>query len=413
MHPMSHSPITDTIRKDFPALRSGVAYLDNAATTLKPQPVIDAITAYYSDYPANVHRGIYAMSEGATTHFEAARETVQHFIGAVAPEEIIFTSGTTHSINLVARLLAQRCVAGDEIILSTIEHHANVLPWQIVAKERGLQLRYLNTNKEHLIDPQQLTALMTPKTKVLSITHRSNVTGYTPPVRELIRIAHEHNILVVIDGAQHIAHEAVNVQELDADFYAFSGHKICGPTGVGVLYGKRALLESFQPVFGGGHMIDEVHEDHSAYAPLPTKFEPGTPPIASVIALGAAITYLTTLGMDNIHVRVAELTQYAQQRLVTLPGLTLYGPKDFTQRSGILSFTLDGVHPHDLASVLDQHNVAVRAGHHCAQLLLRSWGVSATTRISMYFYNTTEDIDRLITGITKAQRLLTRAPQPQ
>lgn len=398
--------ITDAVRADFPALRFGVAYLDNAATTLKPQQMIDAITEYYSDYPANVHRGIYAMSETATAHFEATRETAQQFINAATPEEIIFTSGTTHSINLVARLLTQRCERGDEIILSTIEHHANILPWQLIAQERGLKLQYLQPTPDHLIDPQQLTTLITPQTKILSISHRSNVTGYTPPVQELIRIAHEHGLLVVVDGAQQVAHERVNMQELDADFYVFSGHKICGPTGVGVLYGKRALLESLQPVFGGGHMIDEVHHNHSTYAPLPTKFEPGTPPIASVIGMGAAITYLNTLGMDNIHARVSELTQYALNKLQTIHGLTLYGPTDYAQRSGILSFTLDGVHPHDVASVLDHHNVAVRAGHHCAQLLLRSWGVNATTRISIYFYNTTTDIDRLVTGIADAQRLL-------
>lgn len=403
---MPTKKITDAVRADFPALRSGVAYLDNAATTLKPQQMIDAITEYYSDYPANVHRGIYAMSENATAHFEAARETAQQFINAAAPEEIIFTSGTTHSINLVARLLAQRCERGDEIILSTIEHHANILPWQLIAQERGLKLQYLQTTTDHLIDPQQLTTLITPRTKILSISHRSNVTGYTPPVQDLIRISHEHDLLVVVDGAQQVAHERVNVQELDADFYVFSGHKICGPTGVGVLYGKRTLLESLQPVFGGGHMIDEVHQDHSTYAPLPTKFEPGTPPIASAIGMGAAITYLNTLGMDNIHTRVSELTQYALNKLQTIHGLTLYGPTDYAQRSGILSFTLDGVHPHDVASVLDHHNVAVRAGHHCAQLLLRSWGVNATTRVSIYFYNTTTDIDRLVDGIADAQHLL-------
>lgn len=408
---MSTKKITDAIRADFPALRFGVAYLDNAATTLKPQQMIDAITEYYSDYPANVHRGIYAMSENATAHFEVARETAQQFINAATPEEIIFTSGTTHSINLVARLLAQRCERGDEIILSTIEHHANILPWQLIAQERGLKLQYLQPTPDHLIDPQQLTTLITPQTKILSISHRSNVTGYTPPVQELIRIAHKHGMLVVVDGAQQVAHERVNVQELDADFYVFSGHKICGPTGVGVLYGKRALLESLHPVFGGGHMIDEVHHNHSTYAPLPTKFEPGTPPIASAIGMGAAITYLNTLGMDNIQTRVSELTQYALNKLQTIHGLMLYGPTDYAQRSGILSFTLDGVHPHDVASVLDHHNVAVRAGHHCAQLLLRSWGVNATTRVSIYFYNTTTDIDRLVTGIADAQRLLGKQQQ--
>lgn len=393
-------------RKQFPILRNNLIYLDNASTTLKPQSVIDAINEYYTKYSVNVHRGIYELSEHASQEYEAVRTQVQQFIGAAAPEEIIFTSGTTHSLNLAARLLAQQLEKGDEIILTRVEHHANIIPWQLVAAERGCTLKYLELNDNDEIDPEELSSLISPRSKILALTHMSNASGYIPPVRELIDIAHNANMLVVLDAAQSVPHMPTNVQELDCDLLAFSAHKMYGPTGTGVLYGKRALLEQCEPVFGGGSMIDEVYDQRSTWAPLPLKFEPGTPNIAGVIGLGAAITFVESIGIENSMQHEQVLTNYALDQLEQIDEITVRGPLHRKTHGGIISFVSNTIHPHDIATILDQEHIAVRAGHHCAQPLMRAWNIPATTRISFALYNTTAEIDALVAGIAKAQQRL-------
>lgn len=392
--------------KDFPLVNKKTSYLDNASTTLKPQSVIDAVEEYYREYSVNVHRGIYALSEHASEKYEAVREQVRSLINAQHQEEIIFTSGTTHSLNLAARLLTQDLSEGDEIILTQIEHHANLIPWQIVASEKKLTLKFLELQENGELDASHLETLITDKTQILAVTHISNVSGYISPIQELTKIAHMHDVRVVVDAAQSVPHMPVDVQELDVDMLAFSGHKMCGPTGVGVLYGKRELLEQLEPVFGGGSMISEVDFDRSSWADLPLKFEPGTPNIAGVLGLGAAIGYLQNIGLANIWQHEQELSRYAAEQLSAIDGLTLYRPKNADVASGIFSFTLDGIHPHDVASVLDNEGVMVRAGHHCAQPLMKLWNVPATTRASLYFTNTTKDVDRLASGIATAQQTL-------
>ncbi|MFC1598042.1 aminotransferase class V-fold PLP-dependent enzyme [Patescibacteria group bacterium] len=396
------------LQKDFPFLKSGIAYLDNAATTQKPQAVIDAITDYYSRYSASVHRGIYQMSEEASTAYEAVRDQVQQLVGAAAREEIIFTSGTTESLNMIAQLLTQKMNKGDEIILTRLEHHANLIPWQLAAREYGYSLKFLEINDDDELDPADLEKLITEKTKILSFTHVSNVSAYVTPVKELAKIAHQHGLTVVVDAAQSVPHMPVDVVDLDADFLAFSAHKMCGPTGVGVLYGKRELLESLEPVFGGGGMIEDVELEKSIWAELPAKFEPGTPNIAGVIGFGAAIDYLNKIGLENIKAATEKVYQYGLEKMKELEGVTVYGPSNPAVRSSIISFNLEGIHPHDVASVLDQDGVAVRAGHHCAQPLNKKWGVPATVRASVYFYNTREDIDRLVAAVEKTRDLLAK-----
>lgn len=406
---MKHASLThnslEHLRADFPLLQSGIAYLDNASTTQKPQAVIDTVTDYYTTYCANVHRGIYAISEQASVAYEAARDTAQQFINAAGREEIIFTSGTTQSLNLATRLVAQELHAGDEVILTRMEHHAQIVPWQILAKEKGLVLKWIEPTKEETIDTAEFSNLITSRTKVLAVIQMSNVTGYLLPIQEMTRIAHEHGMLVIVDAAQSVPHIAVDVQQLDADFLAFSGHKLCGPTGVGVLYGKRGLLERMQPVFGGGSMIAEVTLAESSWAELPLKFEPGTPNIAGVIGLGAALQYLQRIGMDAITAATDAVYMYALNQFATLNHVRVYGPAlhQDSVRHSIIPFTVQGVHPHDVASLLDQEGVAVRAGHHCAQPLATYWNVPATVRASFSFYNTREDVDRLIAAIKKAQ----------
>lgn len=403
--PIHHS--LERLRADFPLLQSSIAYLDNASTTQKPQAVIDAVTNYYTTYCANVHRGIYAISEQASAAYEATRDTAQQFINAAAREEIIFTSGATQSLNLAARLVAQELDAGDEIILTRMEHHSQIVPWQILAKEKGLVLKWIEPTPEETIDVAQFKSLITPRTKVFAVIQMSNVTGYVLPVQELTRIAHEHGMLVIVDAAQSVPHIAVDVQELDVDFLAFSAHKLCGPTGVGVLYGKRALLDRLQPVFGGGSMIAEVTLAESSWAELPLKFEPGTPNIAGVIGLNAAMQYLQRVGMDAITAATDAIYRSAMDQFSELEHVRVYGPtlQQDNIRHSIIPFTVQGVHPHDVASVLDQEGVAVRAGHHCAQPLATYWSVPATVRASVAFYNTQEDVDRLIAAIKKAQAL--------
>ncbi len=390
-------------RKDFPVISTGVAYLDNASTALKPRSVIDAITKYYTEYSANVHRGIYDMSERASTEYERTRGLVQKFVNAEHEEEIIFTYGTTHGMNLVAQLIAQQAKEGDEIILTQIEHHANLIPWQLMAKRTGVVLRFLNEDENGELSVQELEELITDRTIALSLSHMSNVTGYQPPLQEMAAAAHAHDILVIVDAAQSVAHMPVDVQDLDVDFLLFSGHKMCGPTGTGALYGRRELLEKMEPVFGGGSMIDEVTLLESTWAPLPAKFEPGTPNIAGIIGLGAAVEYLEEVGMKNVQELTEALSVYAHEQFAEhLSDVTTYGPKDHSKRHGMISFAADGVHAHDMASTLDAVGVAVRAGHHCAQPMMKNWGVTSTTRASFQFYNTTEEIDLLVEGVRKA-----------
>jgi cysteine desulfurase/selenocysteine lyase len=398
------------MQRDFPFLASGLAYLDNASTAQKPTMVLDAMTDYYENYCANVHRGLYRTSEEATSRYEAVREAVARFIGAASEREVIFTSGTTHALNLVARLVAQDLQPGDEIVLTRLEHHANLIPWQLVARERGAVLKFLETNDDDELEVGALEPLLSDRTRVLSLTHISNASGYIAPVRELAAAAKQQNpgIVVIVDAAQSVPHLPVDVQDLGVDFLTFSGHKLCGPTGVGVLWGRLPLLEKYEPVFGGGSMIKEVGLTSSTWADVPQKFEPGTPNIAGVIGLGAAIAYLETIGLEAIHAAVTELTGYALDTLGGLAGVRIYGPANRAVHAGIISFTVAGVHPHDLASVLDDAQIAVRAGHHCAQPLMKRWGVPATTRASLYFYNTRADIDRLAAGIQQAQKLLAR-----
>jgi cysteine desulfurase/selenocysteine lyase len=379
-------------KPDFPLLQSQLAYLDNAATTQKPAVVLEAMDQFYRTINSNVHRGLYQISEHATAQYEAVRDQVQQFIHAKQREEIIFTSGTTASINTLAYALTDLLVKpGDVILLSTVEHHSNLVPWQLAAKRHQAKLEFF--------DPEQLPSALPAHTKLVAMAHVANSSGQVLPVEQMIQLAHASNVPVVIDAAQSVPHQSIDVQALDCDFLAFSAHKLCGPTGVGVLYGKRQWLEQLQPVYGGGDMIRTVSLHASTWNDLPYKFEAGTPNIAGVIGLGAAIQYLSKLGMDNIQLETQAVYGYLLEQLRALPFVKLYGPSDDTKRSSIASFTVDGVHAHDVASILDQHQVAVRAGHHCAQPVMEQWGVPATARASVYFYNDRSDVDQLIAGL--------------
>lgn len=384
-------------RADFPLLQSKLAYLDNAATTQKPTVVLEAMNQFYRTINSNVHRGLYHISEQATTQYEAVRDQVQQFIHAQQREEIIFTSGTTASINTLAYALGERLLKpGDVILLSRLEHHSNLVPWQLAAKRHQAKLEFF--------DPEALPTTLPEHTKLVAMTHIANSSGQILPIEQMIQLAHAYDVPVVIDAAQSVPHQPIDVQALDCDFLAFSAHKLCGPTGVGVLYGKRTWLEQLQPVYGGGDMIRTVTLQTSTWNDLPYKFEAGTPNIAGVIGFGAAIQYLTALGMENIQLETQAVYGYLLEQLRTLPFVTLYGPTDDLQRSSIASFTIAGIHAHDVASVLDQYQVAVRAGHHCAQPVMEQWGVAATARASVYFYNNRADIDQLITGLQAVYR---------
>jgi cysteine desulfurase/selenocysteine lyase len=375
--------------------------LDSAATSQKPLSVIEALNRYYREYNSNVHRGVHTLGNYATEGYEGAREKVRRFIGAGSTQEIIFTRGTTTSINLVASSYARQvCRDGDEIVITPMEHHSNLIPWQQVAKYTGATLKYIELNEDGTLNLDDARRKITANTKVVSCAHVSNVLGTVNPIRELARLAHEQGAVLVVDGAQSTPHMPVNVQELGADFYAFSGHKMCGPTGIGVLYGRKELLEKMEPVEFGGEMIDTVELYESTWKELPHKFEGGTPIIAGAIGLGAAIDFLNEIGMEAIHKHEQELVKYAMDRLGEIKGLTIYGPK---KRGGLVTFNLGDIHPHDVATVLDSYGIAVRAGHHCAQPLMRWLNVTATARASFYMYNTEEDIDRLVEGLLKAK----------
>ncbi|MFZ8763403.1 MULTISPECIES: cysteine desulfurase [Enterococcus] len=393
------------IRRDFPILDQIVndeplVYLDNAATTQKPEAVLQTLMDYYHHDNANVHRGVHTLAERATQAYEAAREKVRQFIHAKETAEILFTRGTTTSLNWVARSFGDAFVEeGDEIVISYMEHHANIIPWQQLAQAKKAKLIYIDVTPEGFLDMADARRKIGPKTKIVAIAHVSNVLGGINPIEELIALAHAHDAVMVVDGAQAVPHMPVDVQALDCDFYAFSGHKMCGPTGIGVLYGKRQWLEQMEPVEFGGEMIDFVNLYDSTWKELPWKFEAGTPNIAGAIALGRAIDYLNAIGMTAIHEYEQELVAYVLPKLQAIEGVTIYGPQDPAKHTGVMAFNLDGLHPHDVATALDMEGVAVRAGHHCAQPLLNYLQVPATARASFYLYNTKDDADRLVDAI--------------
>ncbi|WP_369931825.1 cysteine desulfurase [Lactococcus taiwanensis] len=393
----------EKLREDFPILNQKVndeplVYLDNAATTQKPLTVLSAINDFYQQDNANVHRGVHTLAERATADYEAAREKVRAFINAQSTKEILFTRGTTTSLNWVAQFAGQILTPADEVIITIMEHHSNIVPWQEIAQRTGATLKFVYL-KDGALDWTDLNEKISTKTKCVSVAHVSNVLGCINPIKEIAALAHAHGAYVVVDGAQSVPHMAVDVQELDVDFFAFSGHKMMGPTGIGVLYGKKELLQRFEPVEFGGEMIDFVYESHSTWTELPWKFEAGTPNIAGAIGLGAAIDYINSIGIENIQQHERELVEYLLPKLKEIPGLTLYGPAEPRQRAGVIAFNLQGLHPHDLATALDMEGIAVRAGHHCAQPLLHDLKVAATARASFYLYNTKADCDKLIEAL--------------
>ncbi len=394
------------IKKQFPILDQQVngnqlVYLDSAATSQKPVKVIEAIDDYYRRYNSNVHRGVHTLGTLATDGYEGARDKVRAFIGAKAREEIIFTRGTTTALNLVASSYGRdNLTAGDEIVITPMEHHSNIIPWQQVARVTGATLKYIPLQADGTIDLADVENTVTEKTKIVSVMQVSNVLGTINPVKEIGEIAHRNGAIMVVDGAQSAPHMKVNVQDLNCDFFAFSGHKMGGPTGIGALYGKKELLDKMEPIEFGGEMIDFVGLQESTWKELPWKFEGGTPIIAGAIGLGAAIDFLNEIGLEEIEKYEHELAGYAMERLSEIDGMTIYGPK---HRAGLVTFNIDDVHPHDVATVLDTEGIAVRAGHHCAQPLMKWLEVSATARASFYLYNTKEDVDALVAGLVKTK----------
>ena len=402
---------TELIRQDFPILQRTVAsgaplvYLDNAASSQKPVAVIQAMDDYYRRYNANVHRGVHTLSEEATAAFEDAREKVARFIHAPHSRQVIFTRGATESINLVAHTWGRANLRpGDEVLITEMEHHANIVPWQILREQLGFTLRYVPVTDQGLLDLDALDTLLTERTKIFCFVHASNVVGTINPVEYLVARARAVGAKVLIDGAQSVPHMAVDVQALDADFFAFSSHKLCGPTGIGVLYGKRDLLEAMPPFMGGGDMIREVTMAGSKWNSLPYKFEAGTPAIAEGIGLGAAVDYLQSVGMDWVRSHEQEITRYAYTRMSEVEGLRILGPGP-EQRGGLIAFTLEGVHPHDIAALLDRSGVAVRAGHHCAAPLHARYDIPASARASFYLYNTAAEVDVLVEALHKTQEV--------
>lgn len=398
-----------SVRGDFPILNrkmqgKPLVYLDNAATTQKPQAVIDAITHYYAFENANIHRGVHQLSQSATDAYEAARETIRRFLNAESTSEIIFVRGATEAINLVAQTYGREHVGtGDEIVITAMEHHSNIVPWQILCEEKGARLRIapINDDGELLLD--KFESLLQPKTKLVAVAHVSNALGTVNPVTQIAKIAHARNIPVLVDGAQAVPHVGVDVRALDCDFYAFSGHKIYGPTGVGVLYGKREFLDAMPPYQGGGDMIRSVTFEKTLYNQLPYKFEAGTPNISGAIGLGSAIEYVSGIGLEAIAAHEHDLLEYGTAALNTVPGLRLIGAAK--EKAGVLSFVMDDIHPHDIGTVLDQQGIAIRTGHHCAQPLMQRFGIPATARASLAMYNTTGELDALLAGIHKLKEV--------
>jgi len=401
--------INKDIKSYFPILNQQVnghplVYLDSAATSQKPSQVIEAIKHYYEFDNSNVHRGVHTLGNRATDKYEGARDKVRNFINAKSTEEIIFTRGTTTALNTVASSYGRANVGqGDEIVISQMEHHSNIIPWQQLAKEKNATLKYIDLEADGTLDLEKVRATITPKTKIVSVSMASNVLGTINPIKEIAKIAHANGAVMVADAAQAAPHMKIDVQDLDVDFLGFSGHKMCGPTGIGVLYGKKEHLEKMEPIEFGGEMIDFVGLHDSTWKELPWKFEGGTPIIAGAIGLGAAIDFLNEVGLDNIAQHEHKLVGYAMDQLETIEGLKFFGPRDPMKRCGLVTFNLDDVHPHDVATVLDMNGIAVRAGHHCAQPLMKCLQQVATARASFYLYNTEEDIDRLVAGLRTAK----------
>ncbi|QQE81175.1 cysteine desulfurase [Alicyclobacillus sp. SO9] len=403
------------LKRDFPILQQEInghplIYLDSAATSQKPQTVLDVVQRYYQQDNANVHRGVHTLGSRATEAYELAREKVAHFINAPSSEQIVFTRGTTESINMVAygyaRLTLQE---GDEIVTTAAEHHSNLVPWQQVARVTGAKLKFIPLEQDGTVTMEAVREVITEKTKLVAIAHVSNVLGTINPIKEISKVAHDAGAILVVDGAQSVPHMSVDVKELDCDFLAFSGHKMCGPSGVGVLYGKRSLLDKMEPTYFGGEMIDVVELEESTWKDTPWKFEGGTPIIAGAIGLGAAIDYLSEVGMENVHRHDTELAAYAMERLSELDDIEVYGPAAGKERGGLVTFNLKGVHPHDVSTVLDAEGVAVRAGHHCAQPLMKFLEVPSTARASFYMYNTKSDIDALVKALESAKEFFHHA----
>lgn len=400
------------LRKDFPILGRPVrgrplVYLDNAATTQKPQCVLDAILDYYRNDNANIHRGVHELSERATEAYEAARERLRRFLNAAQAREIIFVRGATEGINLVAQSWGRMAVgAGDEIIVSHLEHHSNIVPWQMLRDEKGAVLRVIPVLENGELDLEAYERMLGPRTKIVAVTHVSNALGTITPVRRIIEMARRWGAAVLVDGAQAAAHLKVDVRALDCDFYVLSGHKVYGPTGIGVLYGKAERLEAMPPYQGGGDMIESVSFERTTYNTLPYKFEAGTPHIAGAVGLGAAIEYLEGVGLEAVAAHEHDLLDYATEALARVPGLKILGTA--REKAAVVSFTLDGVHPHDVGTILDQHGIAVRTGHHCAQPVMDRFGVPATTRASFAMYNTREEVDALVAGLEKVREIFDR-----
>jgi cysteine desulfurase / selenocysteine lyase len=392
-------------RPDFPILSRVVnghplVYLDSAASSQKPASVIEAVQRYYETSHANVHRSIHTLGEEATERYEAARDAVRAFIGARGREEIIFTRGTTESINLVAQAVGRTLAPGDEIVVTELEHHSNLIPWQMVCRDRGTVLRAVPVLPEGYLDLDAYARLLSPRTRMVALAHVSNVLGTIDPVARMVEQAHRAGALVLLDGAQAVPHLPVDVAAIGADFYAFSGHKMLGPTGIGVLHGRREILERLEPAWGGGEMIKEVWIDHAQWNDLPWRFEPGTPPIAGAVGLHAAVEYLSKLGMAQVSAHEQALTASTMDALARIPGVSLYGPTNPEMKGAVVAFNVDGIHPHDGAALLDQHGIAVRAGHHCAQPLMKRLGVAGTMRASFGVYSTALDVQRLADAVT-------------
>jgi len=399
------------LRNDFPIFKKKIngkelVYLDNASTTQKPYSVIDSITDFYTNYNSNIHRAVYQLAEEATELYEQSRKKIANFINA-CPEEIVFTRNTTESINLIAHSWARSNLKKDDgIVITELEHHSNIVPWQILCQEIGTRLEYVGIDENGFLDLEQMIELISSKkVKLVSLSHMSNVLGTIVPIERIIKIAHEHGIPVIVDGAQSVPHMPVNVKNMDCDFLVFSAHKMLGPTGVGVLYAKKEFLEKMRPFMGGGDMIKEVFKFHTNYNEVPYKFEAGTPNIADVVGFGAAIDYLEKIGMENIRRHEISLTEYALDSILSLKYVTVYGPRDPKYRGGVISFNIADIHPHDLATIMNDHGIAIRSGHHCAQVLMQRLDVPATSRASFYIYNTKEEIDKFVNAIKEAGRI--------
>jgi cysteine desulfurase/selenocysteine lyase len=399
------------LRNDFPIFKKKIngkelVYLDNASTTQKPCSVINSITDFYSNYNSNIHRAVYQLAEEATTLYEQSREKIANFIN-VRPEEIVFTRNTTESINLIAHSWARTNLKKDDgVAITELEHHSNIVPWQILSQEIGTRLEYVGIDENGFLDLEYLIELISSKkVRLVSLSHMSNVLGTIVPIERIIKIAHENDIPVLVDGAQSVPHMPVDVKNMDCDFLVFSAHKMLGPTGVGVLYAKKEVLEKMRPFMGGGDMIKEVFKFHTNYNEVPYKFEAGTPNIADVVGFGAAIDYLEKIGMENIRKHEIDLTEYALEAMLSINHLTVYGPRDPNYRGGVISFNIADIHPHDLATIMNDHGIAIRSGHHCAQVLMQRLDVPATSRASFYIYNTKEEIDKFVNAIKEAGRI--------